>query len=96
VEMVIMETASLKIANCLYDYFIGDTDPDMPKDEYINEARAVVDAALLDNNIVETGKVSSLLRNIFVNRFEHDYDSVVFDSIEKDIIDILHKIIRKN
>lgn len=85
------KTTLTKVSDTLYEYIIGDTDPDIPRDEFDFEASSLIESTnRLASHEVTSRRIASLLSTIFAETFEEDHSNFTFEEIAPHILKILH------
>ena len=78
------------ISCLLYDYFVGVTDPDMPKDEYDSEALSLVsNINTCTQGVITAQYISALLSKIFTEAFDEHFSKDMFQDVSQKILDVL-------
>lgn len=78
-----------KISAYLYAFLERDG-TDMPADEYVHEAEALVDFINSRPTLPSAEEISNALRTIFIDRLGHGYGLTTFNKPGQDIATILN------
>ena len=78
------------VAKYFYDRIEGNSDSEVPVDEYKIEAERLVDEVSAHPEYRSKGKLSVLLGKIFSESFGERYDPEMFANFEDDLLQILN------
>lgn len=81
-----------EIAEILYKQIVGDSDPDTPSDEYITEARMLVEILQkADADSVTADYIAVELSKIFTDMFNEEYPKQAFEHIAESVRDLYRR-----